>query len=301
MDAQKANFEITRMARLLGVTRQGYYAWRRRREHGPGPRAQRREVIDQAVREAFQASDEVYGAPRITRELAGQGMMVDRKTVAASMRRQGLEGISPRMFTPVTTIQDSSARGFADYVQRRWDQGRLDAVWISDITYLPTGEGWLYLAAVRDGHSRRVLGWAMDECHGASVVDRALRMAHTLRGDVPEGLVFHADRGTQYTSKTLFETCEELGICQSMGRTGVCWDNAMAESFWATLKTEFYDRRSWPTRAEARREVARWIEIVYNRRRLHSSLDYTSPVAFENAIKRDQAKTEEHADQAQAA
>ncbi|MFC5331045.1 IS3 family transposase [Brachybacterium fresconis] len=270
MDAEKANFEITRMARLLGVTRQGYYAWQRRRQHGPGSRAQRRTVID-------------------------------RKTVAASMRRQGLEGISPSMFTPVTTIQDPAARGFADHAQRRWDQGRLDAIWISDITYLRTGEGWLYLAAVRDGHSRRVLGWAMDECQDAGLVDRALRMARTLRRDVPDDLVFHADRGTQYTSKTLFETCEELGIRQSMGRTGVCWDNAMAESFWATLKTEFYDRRSWPTRAEARREVARWIEIVFNRRRLHSSLDYTSPVAFENAIDRDQAETEEHTDQAQAA
>lgn len=241
------------------------------------------------------------GGPRITRELAAKGVVVDRKTVAASMRRQGLEGISPSMFTPVTTIQDPAARGFADHAQRRWDQGRLDAIWISDITYLRTGEGWLYLAAVRDGHSRRVLGWAMDECQDAGLVDRALRMARTLRGDVPDDLVFHADRGTQYTSKTLFETCEELGIRQSMGRTGVCWDNAMAESFWATLKTEFYDRRSWPTRAKARREVARWIEIVFNRRRLHSSLDYTSPVAFENAIKRVQAETEEHADQAQAA
>jgi len=154
MDAQKANYEITRMARLLGVTRQGYYAWQHRREQGPGPRAERRERIDQAVREAFHASDDVYGAPRITRELAAGGVVVDRKMVAASMRRQGLEGISPRMFTPVTTIQDPAARGFADHAERQWDKGRLDAVWTSDIppqaggapTYLPTGEGWLFLA-----------------------------------------------------------------------------------------------------------------------------------------------------------
>lgn len=205
------------------------------------------------------------------------------------------------MFTPVTTIQDPAARGFADHAQRRWGQGRLDAIWISDITYLPTGEGWLYLAAVRDGHSRRVLGWAMDECQNAGLVDRALRMAHTLRGTVPDDLGFHADRGVQHTPQRMFETCEELGIRQPMGRTGVSWDNAMAESFWATLKTEFYDRRSWPSRAEARREVARWIEIVFNRRRLHSSLDYTSPVTFENALDRHQAETEEHQDQAQAA
>ncbi|MGX0106079.1 putative transposase [Kocuria palustris] len=229
MDAEKANYEITRMARLLGVTRQGYYAWQQRLQHGPGPRAQRREQLDQAVREQFRASDDVYGAPRITRELAAQGVAVDRKTVAASMRRQGLEGITPSMFTPVTTIRDPAARGFVDHAQRRWDQGRLDAVWISDITYLPTGEGWLYLAVVRDGHSRRVLGWAMSECQDAGLVDRALRMAHTLRGELPGDLVFHADRGAQYTSKTLFETCEELGIRQSMGRTGVAgttrWPN----------------------------------------------------------------------------
>lgn len=226
MDAQKANYEVTRMARLLRVTRQSYYAWRKQRQTGPGPRARRRAEIDQAVREAFRASDEVYGAPRIARKLADQGVVLDRKTVAASMRRQGLEGISPRRFTPVTTIQDPAARGFADHAQRRWDQGRLDAIWTSDITYLRTGEGWLYLAAVRDGHSRRVLGWAMDECQDASLVDRALRMAHTLRGTVPEGLVFHADRGVQYTSQMLFETCEELEVLQSMGRTGVCWDVA---------------------------------------------------------------------------
>ncbi len=112
------------------------------------------------MRDAFRASDDVYGAPRIARELGAKGVVVDRKTVAASMRRQGLEGIGPRMFTPVTTIQDPAARGFADHAQRQWDKGRLDAVWASDITYLRTGEGWLYLAAVRDGHSRRVLGWA---------------------------------------------------------------------------------------------------------------------------------------------
>lgn len=126
-------------------------------------------------------------------------------------------------------------------------------------------------------------------------------MAHPLRGVARDDLVFHADRDTQYTSRTLFETCEELGTRQSMGRTGVCWASAMAESFCATLKTEFYNRRSWPTRAEARREVARWNEIIYNRRRLHSGLDYISLLAVEDTVARDQAETEEHAGQAQAA
>src|SRR5699024_12431862 len=124
------------------------------------------------------------------------------------------------------------------------------------------------------------LGWAMDERQDAGLVDRALRMAHTLRGDVPDDLVFHADRGVQYTSQTLFETCEELGDLQSMGRTGVCWDNAMAEALWATLKTEFYDRRFWPTRAEARRAGARWSGNGYNRRRLRSGPEHATPVPW---------------------
>ena len=139
----------------------------------------------------------------------------------------------------------------------------------SDITYLRTGEGWLYLCADRDGHSRRVLGWAMDRVQDTSLVERALRMAHTLRGDVPNGLVFHADRGMQFTSEKLWEVCRNLGVAQSVGRTGVCFDNALAESFWSTLKTEFYDRKRWPTRDVARQVVAYWIEVVYNRRRRH--------------------------------
>lgn len=152
---------------------------------------------------------------------------------------------------------------------------------MSDITYVRTREGWLYLCVVRDGRSRRVLGWAMDPTQTTDVVERALRMAHTLRGQVPDGLVFHADRGTQFTSDQLYHVCQELGIAQSMGRTGVCFDNAMAKSFWSTLKTEFYDRRPWDTRDPARREVGRWIEVFYNRQRRHSSLRYLSPCAFE--------------------
>ncbi|WP_415531951.1 IS3 family transposase, partial [Corynebacterium propinquum] len=144
-----------------------------------------------------------------------------------------------------------------------------------------TGEGWLYLCVIRDGHSRRVLGWSMDSVQDTHLVERALRMAYTLRGDVPEGLVFHADRGTQFTSEKLWQVCQELGIAQSVGRTGVCFDNAMAESFWSTLKTEFYDRRKWRTRDEAGKAVARWIEIVYNRRRRHSAIGMVSPVDFE--------------------
>ena len=146
----------------------------------------------------------------------------------------------------MTTIQSKRKSTLPDLVKRMFDTGELNRVWMSDITYLRTGQGWLYLCAVRDGHSRRVLGWAMDSVQDTSLVERALRMAHTLRGDVPDGLVFHADRGTQFTSEKLWEVCSRLGIAQSVGRTGVCFDNAMAESFWSTLKTEFYDRQQRP-------------------------------------------------------
>ncbi|WP_141765077.1 DDE-type integrase/transposase/recombinase, partial [Corynebacterium sp. HMSC074C03] len=140
-----------------------------------------------------------------------------------------------RAFVPVTTIQAKRQSSLPDLVKRVFDTGDLNRVWMSDITYLRTSEGWLYLCAVRDGHSRRVLGWAMDSVQDTCLVERALRMAYTLRGDVPDGLVFHADRGTQFTSEKLWEVCHNLGIAQSVGRTGVCFDNAMAESFWSTL------------------------------------------------------------------
>jgi len=240
--------------------------------------------LDDLIHGIWEDSDEVYGAPRITAELAEDGVYVNRKTVAKRMRLMGIEGISPRAFVPVTTNQSKRKSTLPDLVKRLFDQGQLNRVWMSDITYLRTSEGWLYLCVIRDGHSRRVLGWAMDSVQDSHLVERALRMAHTLRGDVPEGLVFHADRGTQFTSEQLWQVCQELGIAQSVGRTGVCFDNAMSESFWSMLKTEFYDRKKWSTRDEARKAVARWIEIVYNRRRRHSALGMISPVDFEAQI-----------------
>lgn len=240
--------------------------------------------LDKRIHDIWEDSDEVYGAPRITAELVDEGIIVNRKTVAKRMRMMGIEGISPRAFVPVTTIQSKRKSTLPDLVKRLFDQGQLNRVWMSDITYLRTGEGWLYLCAIRDGHSRRVLGWAMDSVQDSYLVERALRMAYTLRGEVPEGLVFHADRGTQFTSEQLWQVCQELGIAQSVGRTGVCFDNAMSESFWSTLETEFYDRKKWATRDEARKAVARWIEIVYNRRRRHSAIGMIGPVDFEARI-----------------
>lgn len=291
MAVEKANFEINRMARLLEVSRSGYYRWVARRDSEPGPQAARRNRLDAHVRQVFTDSGQVYGAPRVNVELHKQGVKVDVKTVATSMRRQGLEGISPRMFTPIATIPGVPTHQILDLVNAKWDTGELNRVWISDITYLRTGEGWLFLCVVRDACSRRVLGWAMDTHQNTDLVERALRTAKILRGNVPSRIIFHADRGTQFTSEQLHRVCNELDIDQSMGRTGVCFDNAMAESFWATLKTEFYNRRAWPTRAQARTVIAKWIEVVYNRHRLHSSLGYLTPVDYEhNLNKQNQSK-----------
>lgn len=154
---------------------------------GLDPREEFRKKLDKKIRKLWNESEQTYGAPRITSDLHDEGIFVDKKTVAKAMRRMGIEGISPRSWVPTTTIQGTSAHNLPDLVKRTWDQGALNKVWISDTTYLRTGEGWLYLCAIRDGHSRRVLGWAMDATHTTDLVERALRMAHTLRGEVPDG------------------------------------------------------------------------------------------------------------------
>jgi transposase InsO family protein len=298
MRQEKANYSITRMARLLKVSRSGYYRWADQQDtkaRGLDPKDLWQRELDEKILKYWNDSDQTYGAPRITIDLHAEGIAVNRKTVAKAMRRLGIEGISPRSWVPVTTLPGKPTHSIPDRVKRLFDTGELNRVWLSDITYLRTGEGWLYLCVVRDGCSRRVLGWAMDSTQTTDLVERALRMAHTLRGEVPEGLVFHADRGTQFTSDQLFQVCRELGIDQSMGRTGVCFDNAMAESFWSTLKTEFYDRRKWKTRDAARQAVARWIEIFYNRRRRHSSIGNQSPVDFENAYHQAATPADENA------
>jgi putative transposase len=284
MDAEKACFEITRMVRLLGVSSSGYYDWAARQAAGPSRAQQRSTALTGKIVAAHAASDRVYGSPRILADLREAGEVVSGKTVAKLMRRAGIAGISPRRWTPTTTVAGPDPTGTPDLVRRSFDRGRLNAVWISDITYLDTDEGWLYLCAVRDGHSRRVLGWAVADHMRTDLVETALRRAVTLRGALPGNVVFHADRGTQFTSAQIAEAAADLGVLRSMGRTGVCWDNAAAETFWSTLKTEFYNRHRWHTKAEARLAVGAWIEDRYNRRRRHSSIGMLSPVRYEQSL-----------------
>jgi putative transposase len=277
MLAEKSNFTVARMARLLEVSRSGFYAWCTRQ---PSKQAVRRERIEQKVSWFHGESDEVSGAPKILADLRDDGEVISRKTVAKTMRRLGLRGICPRRWK-TTTIVDHADAYPADQAKRAWDTGELNRIWVGDITYLRTWEGWLYLATVIDAHSRRVIGWAIEDHMRTDLVEDALRMAIALRGELPDKVVFHTDRGTQYASEQITTFASENGITRSMGYTGICWDNAMAESFFATLKTEFYYRRVWPTKTSAKLAVGDWIEDRYNRRRRHSSIGQVSPVAFE--------------------
>ena len=277
MRVERSNFTVTRMARLLEVSRSGFYAWL---ERGPSSRALRTERIEQKVAWFHGDSDEVSGSPKILANLREDGEVISRKTVAKVMRQLGLRGICPKRWR-TTTLVDGADTYPVDAVKREWDTGALNQVWVGDITYLRTWEGWLYLATVIDAHSRRVIGWAIDEHMRADLVEDALTMAITLRDGLPEQVVFHTDKGTQYASTQIADFATANGITRSMGRTGVCWDNAMAESFFATLKTEFYYRRVWPTMKRAKLEVGAWIEGRYNRRRRHASLGQISPVSFE--------------------
>jgi putative transposase len=277
MLAEKSNFTVTRMARLLEVSRSGFYSWVGRT---PSKRAVRTERIEQKVAWFHGDSDEVSGAPKILADLRDDGETISRKTVAKVMRRLGLKGICPKRWRTTTIINHADAYP-VDAVKREWDTGELNQVWVGDITYLRTWEGCLYLATVIDAHSGRVIGWAIDEHMRADLVEDALSMAIVLRGELPERVIFHSDRGTQYASAQITAFAAEHGLTRSMGYTGVCWDNAMAESFFATLKTEFYYRRVWPTRKRAKLEVGAWIEDRYNRRRRHASIGQISPAQFE--------------------
>lgn len=274
IEAEKAEHAISRLCSVLGVTRAGYYAWRQRR---PSPRALADRELSELIGRVFVDSRETYGAPRVHAELRqGQGVCVGRKRVARLMRQLGLEGVSRRGKRRRTTIADPAAAPAPDLVGRRFTAPRPNELWLADITYLPTQEGWLFLAVVLDAFSRRVVGWSMrDDLKSELVVD-ALAMAVTRRKP-PAGVVHHSDRGSQYTSLAFGKTLRDSGLVASMGRRGDAYDNATCESFISTIKNELIRRRSWPSRDQARLAVFSYIETFYNPRRRHSALDYRSP------------------------
>ena len=281
--ANNSIWHVTEMCRVLEVSRSGFYDWQSR------PVSQR-ELNDRQlaveIEAIWECSDRTYGAPRVHRWLLKQGFVVGHNRVARIMAVNGWEGETGRRKVR-TTIVDRGATAATDRVKRGFNPTVPDSVWCGDITYLRTGEGWLFLATVIDLYSRRVIGWSLAGHMRTELVADALKMAVAARGGtVAAGVVFHSDRGSQYTSADFGELCDSHGVLQSMGATGVCWDNAAAESFFGTLKREHANRRRWATCADARRDLIRWIEGWYNQRRLHSTIDYNSPVEFEAMFNR---------------
>ena len=263
------------MCRLLEVSTSGYYAWRGR---APSARALEDAALTERIRAFHKRSDETYGAPRIHFDLAEEGIHVGPKRVARLMRAAGLVGVSRRKGIR-TTRRRSDARPAPDLVERDFSAPGPDRLWVADITYVPTWAGFLFLAVVLDAFSRRVVGWAMATHLKTQLVLDALDMALYQRR--PEGVIHHSDQGSQYTSIAFGQRCQQAGVRPSMGSVGDCYDNAMCESFFATLECELIDRYRFRTQAEARMKVFRYIEGWYNPSRRHSRLDYLSPVKYE--------------------
>jgi len=268
------------MCRVLEVSPGGYYAWLKR---PASRRAQEDAILLRQIRTIHLASRESYGVPRVYRELRAQGIVVGRDRVARLMRAAGLRGITRRRFV-TTTRRDERARPAPDLVERHFQADGADQLWVADITYIPTWAGFLYLAVVLDVWSRRIVGWAMATHLRTELVLEALELAITQRR--PKGVIHHSDQGCQYTSIAFGARCEQWGVRPSMGSVGDAYDNAMAESFFATLECELLDRQRFQTQVEARRAVCEWIESWYNPARRHSSLGYLSPNEFEKTMKR---------------
>lgn len=263
------------MCRVLGVSRSGYYEWRKR---PPSKRTREDQVLTETIRAIHAESRRTYGAPRVHAELQARGVRVGKKRVARLMKAAGLRGVSRRKRS-TTTRREPQARPAPDLVERDFSAEHPDELWVADITYVPTWAGFLYLAVVLDAFSRRIVGWAMEVHLQTELVLSALDMAVQWRR--PEGTIHHSDQGSQYTALAFGQRCKDAGVCPSMGSVGDCYDNAMCESFFATLECELIDRAVFATREEARNAIFSFIEGWYNPHRIHSSLDYQSPMAYE--------------------
>jgi transposase InsO family protein len=266
-------FPVRLMCRVLKVSASGYYAWRTRPESA---RALANRSLLQAVRHLHVQHQGRYGSPRMHAALRAEGHQVSRGRVERLMRRQGIRALARRRFRPSTTDSRHHWPVAPNLLQQRFQVPTPDSVWLADITYIATGEGWLYLAAVLDLATRKIVGWAMRDHLRTELTLGALMMAVQRQRPTP-GLIHHSDRGSQYAADAYTRRLIALGIKPSMSRTGCCYDNAPMESFFHTLKVELVHQRRWATREEARRDLFAYIEGYYNRRRIHSALGYLTP------------------------
>lgn len=276
MQQHDQEFTITAMSRVLQVSRSGYYDWLGR---GPSTRACRRQARDAVIRAAFERRKDRCGAPTLTRDLHEAGERCNRKTVADSLKRQGLRAKVARKFK-VSTDAKHALPVAPNVLNRDFTADRPNRKWVGDITYLWTGEGWLYLAVMIDLYSRAVIGWSLAPRMTRQLVCDALRMALWRRG-FPKGVLVHSDRGSQYCAREYQQLLADHQLICSMSRKGNCWDNAVAESFFHTLKVEVIRDERFQTRDQMRQTVFEYIEVDYNRDRRHSAIGYISPMAFE--------------------
>jgi transposase InsO family protein len=278
-DQKAAGFPVTKTCEIAEVSTSGFYDGLKREAAGPTERQLADDALVELIREIFDAADGNYGVPRIHRELRKAGVAVNEKRVRRLMRLHGMAGRCIRRRVR-TTFPGPDGFTIPDLVGRRFAPGKPDVAWGQDITYVWTGEGWLYLASVLDLGSRRLLGYSMADHMRTELVTDALDMAIAARGGHVAGVIAHADRGSQYTSNDYLDFCQRHQLRPSVGRVATCFDNAVAESFWASLKRECIQGRVFATRAEARRKIFTWINW-YNTRRLHSSLDHVPPTTWE--------------------
>jgi putative transposase len=264
---------VVQMCEWLGVSKSGYYEWRSRPQSAAG---KRRELLKIKILALFEANNEEYGYRRMHAALVRGGEQCSPELVRQVMRELGLEPCQPRPWRRSLTEQDGQAGPIPDLVKRDFTASKPGEKMVGDITYIWTWEGWLYLATVIDCATRKIAGWAMDDSYKTPLITEAIQMA-ARNLDLPEGAVFHSDRGSNYTSDEFAKELKKLNIRQSVGRTGICFDNALAESVNGTLKVELVYRTVYPTREKAREDIARWIELRYNRTRLHSGLGYRTP------------------------
>ncbi len=287
IERHRDEFDVASMCRVLGVGRSGLYAQRQRTARVPGPREIRRQRLAEQVRVVHEQSRGTYGAPRVAKALQQQGEAACRNTVAKLMRQQHLRGRGRRRRVPRTTDSRHAKAIAANVLDRNFDADRPDQSWVGDITYITTAAGFLYLAVVIDLFSRKIIGWSMTDHMRAELCTDALTMALSNRRPAVNEqtpLLFHSDRGSQYAGDAHRALLEEHGLTCSMSRVGDCWDNAVSESFFATLKTELVHRQNYPDHAAARQSIFEYMEVFYNRQRLHSSLDYLCPEAFEATL-----------------
>ena len=276
---QRAIWPVAVICRVLKVSRSGFFAWLRR---PISPRRQRQQQLMEKIKLVHEQNRELYGSPRVHRALLIDGQIVCRNTVAKLMRQAKIRAKSKRRFVPRTTDSTHQQPVADNLLQRAFHAEKPDRKWVADITYVPTGQGWLYVAAVLDLFSRKIVGWSMADHMQTNLVRDALQMALQRRRP-PEGLLHHSDRGVQYASDDYQQLLTRHHITVSMSGKGNCWDNAVMESFWSTFKTELIQQANYADRAEARRAIFEYIEVFYNRQRLHSSLGYVSPESFEAA------------------